>query len=136
MRQAEVFAGRIQRASGSGTDQSSVAAGWALPALADPHSLSWTAGVGESSEARRALPEVGSRGQAVIDQLQATVTELDVCEHGCGDFAFWIVTSRRPNCPPPPSRNDATRPRGLAGQLYIPDEIKAGDALRLHLVYA
>src|SRR5690348_3114 len=86
MRQAEVFAGRIQRASGSGTDQSSVAAGWALPALADPHSLSWTAGVGESSEARRALPEVGSRGQAVIDQLQATVTELDVCEHGCGDF--------------------------------------------------
>jgi hypothetical protein len=47
---------------------------------------------GESSDGRRALPEVGPRGQAVIDQLLATVTELEFCEHGCGDFAFWIAT--------------------------------------------
>jgi hypothetical protein len=34
---------------------------------------------------------MGPRGQAVIDQLLATVTELETCEHGCGDCAFWIA---------------------------------------------
>ena len=39
-----------------------------------------------------------------------------------------------PDGPPPPSRNGATRPGELLGS-NIPDEIKAGDVLRLYLVY-
>ncbi len=50
--------------------------------------------MGESSDGQRALPELRPRGQAVIDRLLATVTELKFCEHGCADFAFWI--SARP----------------------------------------
>ena len=40
-----------------------------------------------------------------------------------------------PDGPPPPSRNGATRPGDLLAS-NIPDEIKAGDVLRLYLVYA
>lgn len=47
--------------------------------------------MGESSDGGLALPGIGPRGQAVIDQLLATVTELEFCEHGRGDFAFWIA---------------------------------------------
>jgi hypothetical protein len=47
--------------------------------------------MGDSSDGRQALPGIGPRGQAVIDQLLATVTELEFCEHGRGDFAFWIA---------------------------------------------
>ena len=50
--------------------------------------------MGESSDGLQALPEIGPRGQAVIDRLLATVIELELCEHGCADFAFWI--SARP----------------------------------------
>jgi len=53
--------------------------------------LGWTADVGESGDGRQALPDMGPRGQAVIDQVLATVTELECCEHGCADFAFWIA---------------------------------------------
>jgi len=47
--------------------------------------------VAESGDGRQALPGIGPRGQAVIDQLLATVTALEFCEHGRGDFAFWIA---------------------------------------------
>jgi hypothetical protein len=47
--------------------------------------------VGESSDGRQALPGIGPRGQAVIDQLLAAVTELEFCEHGREDFALWIA---------------------------------------------
>lgn len=50
--------------------------------------------MGESSDGRQALPGIGPRGQAVIDQLLATVTELEYCEHGRGDLAFWIAVRR------------------------------------------
>jgi hypothetical protein len=45
----------------------------------------------QSGDGRQALPGLGPRGQAVIDQLLATVTELETCEHGRGDFVFWIA---------------------------------------------
>ena len=47
--------------------------------------------MGASGDGHQALPAIGSRGQAVIDQLLATVTELEYCEHGCADFSFWIA---------------------------------------------
>jgi hypothetical protein len=61
-----------------------------LPALVDPFDLGWTADVGESSDGQ-ALPEMGPRGQDIIDQLLARVTELEFCEHAGGDFALWIA---------------------------------------------
>jgi hypothetical protein len=65
--------------------------------------------VGEGGDGRR---ELGPRGQAVIDQLLATVSELVPCEHGCGDFAFWI----------------ATRPGGLVCEFcYGAAQVLAGD---------
>lgn len=47
--------------------------------------------MGESIGGRQALPEVGPRGQAVIGQFLATVSELECCEHAGADFAFWIA---------------------------------------------
>jgi hypothetical protein len=47
--------------------------------------------MGESGDGQQALPEIGPRGRAVIDQLLATVTELEYCEHADADFAFWIA---------------------------------------------
>jgi hypothetical protein len=47
--------------------------------------------VGESGNGGQALPELGPRGQAVIDQLLAAVAELECCEHGGTDFFFWIA---------------------------------------------
>lgn len=64
-----------------------------LPALVDPFDLGWTADVGESSDGQ-ALPEMGPRGQAIIDQLLARVTELEFCEHAGGDFALQTPQER------------------------------------------
>jgi hypothetical protein len=47
--------------------------------------------MGESSDDQQALPGIGPRGQAVIDQLLATAPALEFCEHGRADFAFWIA---------------------------------------------
>jgi len=47
--------------------------------------------MGESGDGQQPMPEIGPRGQSVIDQLLATVTELEYCEHGGADFAFWIA---------------------------------------------
>jgi hypothetical protein len=47
--------------------------------------------VGESRDGQQALPEIGRHGQAVIDHLIATLIDLEYCEHGCADFAFWIA---------------------------------------------
>jgi hypothetical protein len=53
-------------------------------ALANPPGPGWTVGVSESSGGRQALPGLGPRGQGAIDQLLATVTALEFCEHGRG----------------------------------------------------
>jgi hypothetical protein len=53
--------------------------------------VGWTADMGQSGDGGQALPDMGPRGQAVLDQLLATVTELDYCEHDCAEFAFWIA---------------------------------------------
>jgi hypothetical protein len=63
----------------------------ACPAVVDRVDLGWTAYVGESSDGRQPLPAMGPRGQAVVDQLLAQVTELEYCEHARRDFAFWIA---------------------------------------------
>jgi len=87
-----IYAGHAVPITLYAADRSSVAVGRAFLLLRILLGLSWTAGAGEGSGSRGALPEVGPRGQAVLDQLLARVTELEFCEHGCGDFAFWIAT--------------------------------------------
>jgi hypothetical protein len=69
--------------------------------------------MGESSDGRQALPRIGPRGQAVIDQLLAAVAELEFCEHCRGDFAFWI----------------AARPRHAAGHVGCSVAVAPGGAL-------
>jgi len=40
----------------------------------------------------RSLPDLGPRGQAVVDGLLARVSELGFCEHDPDGFALWIST--------------------------------------------
>jgi hypothetical protein len=41
---------------------------------------------------RPAPPQIGARGQAVIDRLLAMVSDLEPCEHDKDGFALWIST--------------------------------------------
>jgi hypothetical protein len=62
-----------------------------LSLLRIPPGPGWTAGVGESGDGRQALPGIGPRGQAVIDQLLAMVTSLEFCGTAAGTSPFWIA---------------------------------------------
>jgi hypothetical protein len=63
-----------------------------VPTLAGRLDLDWTADMSKGAQKRQALPPIGPRGQAVIDQLLVRVSELKFCEHTPIDFAFWIAT--------------------------------------------
>ena len=60
-------------------------------ALVNPPGLGWTAGLGESSDGRQALPVIGPRGQAVIDQPLARATGLALWEHGRWDWQLAVL---------------------------------------------